>query len=99
MSAIDGIVGERLRARREMMGWSAAEFAEKLGIDPSELAAIEDGSERLGPSLMAVVCQALDVQPQYFFTSADGEASNGFLDCEKDKGSDGSCLNTPIKRH
>jgi transcriptional regulator with XRE-family HTH domain len=68
MSDIDRIVGARLRQRREAMGWSIAQFSERLGIEAFELAAIEAGTGRLAPDLMIKVCTFLDVRPQYFFS-------------------------------
>jgi len=75
MSTIDRIIGQRLRKRREAMGWSVEQITDKFGISSSELMGIEQGSQRLGAKLMMKACQALDVRPEYFFSTIKGEKS------------------------
>jgi transcriptional regulator with XRE-family HTH domain len=84
MPTIDEVIGQRLQARRELMGRSSDEFAAYLGIAPEELEQIEAGARRLGPDLMRRACEALDVMPSYFFTDDDAE-SGGCSDGRNDK--------------
>jgi len=98
MSDIDRIVGARLRQRREAMGWSIAQFSERLRIEASELVAIEAGIERLRPDLMINVCKFLDVRPQHFFSNI----KLGPLDANKtrdDDGDIGCCVIVPFRRN
>jgi transcriptional regulator with XRE-family HTH domain len=98
MSDIDRIVGTRLRQRREAMGWSIALFSERLGIEASELVAIEAGTERLGPDLMIKACRFLDVRPQYFFSNIKPEPFD--TSTRRDDDGDASCcVIVPFRRN
>jgi transcriptional regulator with XRE-family HTH domain len=68
-SQIDVQIGERLRNRREDMGLSQTELALTLGIDESDLVAIENGRMRAGPQLLGSAAEALGVSVHWFFST------------------------------
>jgi transcriptional regulator with XRE-family HTH domain len=68
-SPIDVQIGERLRYRREDVGLSLTELAAILGIDESDLAAIESGRTRAGPKLVDAAAEALGVSVHWFFST------------------------------
>jgi transcriptional regulator with XRE-family HTH domain len=67
-SQIDAQVGQRLRYRREDVGLSRVELATILGIDESDLEAIEGGRTRAGPKLVDAAADALGVSVHWFFS-------------------------------
>jgi transcriptional regulator with XRE-family HTH domain len=68
-SQIDAQVGERLRYRREDVGLTLAELAVILGIDASDLEAIEGGRMRAGARLIDAAAEALGVSVHWFFST------------------------------
>ncbi len=66
-SQIDAQIGARLRNRREDVGLTLAELALILGIDESDLEAIESGRMRAGPKLIGSAADALGVSVHWFF--------------------------------
>jgi transcriptional regulator with XRE-family HTH domain len=66
-SAIDCIVGSRLKTCRVLAGLDKAALAEKLMIDLQEIQAFESGSARISAQIMRKICEVLDVRPAYFY--------------------------------
>jgi transcriptional regulator with XRE-family HTH domain len=66
-SQIDALVGERIRLRRAQIGLTVAELAALLGVDESDLEAIESGKKRAGPTLIAAAAAALGMPVYRFF--------------------------------
>ena len=67
ISPIDGVVGSRIRLRRDELGWSRAQLAAQAGVPIAQLARFEAGSERLGAAVFLRISRALGVRPAYLF--------------------------------
>jgi len=63
---LDTYIGERIKSRREKLGFTRAELAATLGIDDGDLEAIEAGTLRPDPTLLAKASDAL-IAPLYWF--------------------------------
>ena len=64
---LDTYIGERIKSRREDLGFTRAELAATLGIDDGDLGAIEAGTLRPEPTLLAKASEALLVPLYWFF--------------------------------
>jgi len=67
ISPIDGVVGARIRLRREELGWSRAQLAANAEVPIAQLARFEAGSERLGAAVFLRISRVLGVRPAYLF--------------------------------
>jgi len=65
--SIDAHIGSRLRARRELRRLPLAMLASLMGIDLTELRAIEGGRAEALPKSLLLAANALNVHPRYFF--------------------------------
>lgn len=68
---IDAHVGERIRTRRRLCGWSQQELAAKLGISSQQLQKYEAGINRISASRLFECSQLLDVPVSSFFEGLD----------------------------
>lgn len=70
---VDVYVGNRLRARRRILGMSQIELSKKIGITFQQLQKYENASNRISASRLYDLANALGTDISYFF---DGYASN-----------------------
>jgi len=56
--SVQKLVGDRLRHRREFLGWSQQDMADRLDIDQSGVSRLERGSARMD---MTLACEAADL--------------------------------------
>ena len=68
---IDVHVGQRVRARRKMMGYSQTQLGKELGVTFQQVQKYERGMNRIGSSRLFRIAAALDVPISYFFEGAD----------------------------
>ena len=66
-SLVDVWIGSRVRIRRTSLGVSRQEFSKRLGVDRRDLAAFENGAERIKANILFRIAELLDVRPDYFF--------------------------------
>ena len=66
-TAVDTHVGQKIRARRTLLGLSQTELADVAGITFQQVQKYEKGTNRVGASRLQQFSQALDVPPSYFF--------------------------------
>jgi transcriptional regulator with XRE-family HTH domain len=66
-TAIDIYVGQKIRARRIVVGMSQTELGDALGITLQQVQKYEKGAERVGASRLQKISVALDVAVFYFF--------------------------------
>ncbi len=64
---IDINVGERVRARRRMLGISQIELAEHLGLSFQQIQKYEKGLNRIAPSKLVPISDVLQVPISFFF--------------------------------
>jgi transcriptional regulator with XRE-family HTH domain len=66
-SAIDRVIGSRLRVKRISMGLDKETLAERIGATEQCIDEFESGTARIGADAMRSFCDALNVRPGYFF--------------------------------
>jgi plasmid maintenance system antidote protein VapI len=72
-------VGSRLRVRRTSRGMSVKELGKKLGIDPDDLDAYEEGAKRVTADLLLRIAKLSQVRPEYFFQGYTAEELSNCL--------------------
>ncbi len=68
---IDVHVGQRVRARRKMLGLSQTQLGEELGVTFQQVQKYERGTNRIGSSRLFRMSSTLDVPVAYFFEGAE----------------------------
>lgn len=68
---IDVHVGQRVRARRKMLGLSQTQLGYELGVTFQQVQKYERGTNRIGSSRLFRMASALDVPVSYFFEGAE----------------------------
>ena len=69
-TAVDAHIGQKIRARRNLLGLSQTELANAAGITFQQVQKYEDGTNRVGASRLQQFSEALGVPPSYFFEGA-----------------------------
>ncbi len=64
---VDIFVGKRIRAQREMRGVTQGWLAEQIGISFQQLQKYETAANRVSPSKLFGIADALGVPPTHFF--------------------------------
>lgn len=68
---IDIHVGQRVRARRKMIGLSQTQLGSELGVTFQQVQKYERGTNRIGSSRLFRMSTTLDVPVAYFFEGAE----------------------------
>lgn len=68
---IDIHVGQRVRARRKMLGLSQTQLGHELGVTFQQVQKYERGTNRIGSSRLFKISTSLDVPIPYFFEGAE----------------------------
>ena len=74
-NAIDVHVGQRIRLRRTLLGFSQEKLGECLALTFQQIQKYERGSNRVGASRLWDLARALDVEVGYFFEEMSEEYS------------------------
>jgi transcriptional regulator with XRE-family HTH domain len=69
---VDAYVGARIRLRRNMLGMSQTEMADRIGITFQQVQKYEKGVNRVGASRLMQICEVLHVTPAWLFEGAPG---------------------------
>ncbi len=85
---IDMHVGQRLRARRMVMGLSQTAVADKLGISFQQFQKYETGFNRIAAGRLYACAQLLDVAPEYFFEGLEGSDGGTPDETRSDEGTE-----------
>ncbi len=64
---VDAHIGQKIRARRNLLGLSQTELADTAGITFQQIQKYEKGVNRVGASRLQQFSEALGVPPSYFF--------------------------------
>lgn len=72
---VDKFVGQRVRARRMMVGLSQEKLGEHLGLTFQQIQKYEKGVNRISASRLHQIAAALDTPIQFFFCD-EGELSH-----------------------
>jgi transcriptional regulator with XRE-family HTH domain len=89
-TAVDTHIGQKIRARRILLGLSQTDLANAAGITFQQIQKYEKGANRVGASRLQQFSDALGVPPSYFFEGAptvgrklpaprEGELSEGAI--------------------
>jgi len=68
---VDVHVGQRVRVRRKMLGYSQTQLGNELGVTFQQVQKYERGTNRIGSSRLFRMAAALDVPVSYFFEGAE----------------------------
>ena len=69
-TSVDAHIGQKIRARRNLLGLSQTELAEVAGITFQQVQKYEKGVNRVGAARLQQFSEALGVPPSYFFEGA-----------------------------
>jgi len=72
---IDIHVGQRVRLRRTLLGWSQEKLAQALGLTFQQVQKYERGANRIGASRLFDLSRVLDVPVSFFFDDMPGDAA------------------------
>ena len=64
-------VGERIKSRREELGWKQDDLASKAGISKSFLSDLENGKRKVGADKLLDIARALSLSLDYLMTGKD----------------------------
>lgn len=67
-------VGERIKKRRNELGWTQDVLAEKAGISKSFLSDLENGKRSVGADTLLAIGRVLSLSLDYLMTAKDTEA-------------------------
>ncbi|TNE66473.1 MAG: XRE family transcriptional regulator [Alphaproteobacteria bacterium] len=84
---IDIHVGQRVRARRKMLGLSQTQLGKELGVTFQQVQKYERGTNRIGSSRLFKMSTTLDVPVSYFFEGAETKLP-GYNDSVESLGED-----------
>lgn len=76
---IDIHVGNRLRARRLVLGLSQEKLGERLGITFQQIQKYEKGTNRVSASKLQAAAEVFSVPISYFFEDHDVSAPDGLV--------------------
>jgi DNA-binding transcriptional regulator YiaG len=60
-------IGKSIAVRRKLCGLSQQQLAARIGTDPSEVEAYEQGAKRMSCSLLLQTAKQLSATPRFFF--------------------------------
>ena len=66
-SAIDRLVGDRIRQRRILMGLTQDQLGAALGISYQQVQKYETGANRVSAGRLYLIAQKLEISPGWFF--------------------------------
>jgi transcriptional regulator with XRE-family HTH domain len=99
---IDIHVGQRLKARRVMLGLSQEKLAESLGLTFQQIQKYERGANRISASRLYHLSRVLDAPVSFFFDDLAGHGDYAVPDTAgttlHESGSDASYEADPLKR-
>ncbi|HEX5325196.1 MAG TPA: helix-turn-helix transcriptional regulator [Acetobacteraceae bacterium] len=67
MGEVDLVIGQRIRQRRQELGFSRHDLAETIGVAEEILEKVEGGERRAGGHLLSKIAPALGVTIAFFF--------------------------------
>lgn len=87
---IDAHVGQRLRLRRNMTGFSQEKLGEAVGVSFQMIQKYERGDCRVGASRLMKIATALNIPVSWFFEEFDGQVPAGMSVAEEKTSLDNS---------
>lgn len=72
MPYLQGTIGERITDLRESRGWTKAELAEKIGVDPSRIGRMESGeTQKISDDVLLSLAKAFGVSTDFLLGLSD----------------------------
>jgi len=71
MSAIDTVVGQRIKARRQALKLTQTQLAEKIGVTFQQVQKYENGTNRVSAARLWNIAAVFEVPITFFFDSID----------------------------
>lgn len=68
---INKAIGRKIQELRLSKGMSAQQLAEQIGVTQQQVRKYEIGENRVSAGRLAMIAEALDVAPSYFFVGAE----------------------------
>lgn len=75
MSSIDGIVGQRIRARRQSLKLTQTQLADRIGVTFQQVQKYENGANRVSAARLWSISEVLEVPITFFFEGAGSDGS------------------------
>jgi CheY-like chemotaxis protein/plasmid maintenance system antidote protein VapI len=73
LNPIDIHVGRRVRDRRQRLGWTLMDLAERLGVSHQQVQKYEQGSTRISASALYQLSKIFQTNQNYFFVGLEAE--------------------------
>ncbi|HEX2859317.1 MAG TPA: helix-turn-helix domain-containing protein [Alphaproteobacteria bacterium] len=73
---IDTHVGQRLKARRQLLGFSQEKLGSAVGVSFQQVQKYESGANRVGASRLMQLAKVLGTSVAYFFEGFSGDKAN-----------------------
>lgn len=87
MSAIDTVVGQRIKARRQALKLTQTQLAEKIGVTFQQVQKYENGTNRVSAARLWNIAAVFEVPITFFFDSIDETLTeDGKTDVFADRG-------------
>lgn len=74
LNPIDVHVGRRVRDRRQRLGWTLMDLAERLGVSHQQVQKYEQGSTRISASSLYQLSKIFQTNQNYFFVGLETDA-------------------------
>ncbi len=74
LNPIDIHVGRRVRDRRQRLGWTLMDLAERLGVSHQQVQKYEQGSTRISASSLYNLSKIFQTNQNYFFVGLESES-------------------------
>ena len=71
--SLDVRIGEKIRARRHVLGMSQSELGRRLGVTHQQINKYENGDSHIRARTLYRVAQILGVEPAHFFEGLDAD--------------------------
>ena len=87
MSAIDTLVGQRIKARRQALNMTQSQLADQIGVTFQQVQKYENGSNRVSAARLYEIANVFDVSITFFFETVTQDENGATTDPLSDKAS------------
>lgn len=77
MSAIDSLVGERIKARRLSLKMTQTHLADRIGVTFQQVQKYENGTNRVSAARLWEIADVFDVPITFFFEGVENDGKKG----------------------
>ena len=71
LNPVDVQVGKKVRERRQKLGWTLMDLAERLGVSHQQVQKYEQGTTRISASSLYQISKIFQTNQDYFFSALD----------------------------